>query len=95
MDKLKAIMNTMIERAQGEPCKPIVTDLGHGLRIHLIYQDDALKLYLSRIGVYPSNQEWITVLQSIGYQSSLFAQGKKEGRFYLYGNLPVQEKLAL
>lgn len=86
--KLDDLIPDMLARAAADPGIPKRATLGRGLRIDLMVKDAQIHLQLSRLGVFPSEQEWKTVIKRLGDAAATAGEpGKKtyQGRRYLAG----------
>lgn len=92
--KLDDLMPDMLARAIADPGIPKRATLGRGLRIDLMVKDSQLHLQLSRLGVFPSEQEWNTVIKRLGDAAAAAGEPEKktyQGRRYLAGTWSLAE----
>ena len=84
------LLNLVGSCNQGGLDRLMFIELDRGLRVGLrIFADGSMKLYLSRDNVFPSFQEWATVLHHfpLSIDAKMPGQVEHDDRFYLVGDL--------
>lgn len=91
MSKLDDILRDTITQASEKPNIPAKCRLQRGLVISITATDKAYSLSLARDDVYPSPQEWKTVIQHWAYYTpppNAVQFIDSDGRFALRGKIP-------
>lgn len=97
--KLKHLLSELVFEAELHPNTPQRLNLGNGLKIDIVIvpgDDPRVKLQISRIGVYPSHNEWRIVLRDWPYPvpDGIKAQEfTHAGRCYLKAEWPAPARL--
>jgi hypothetical protein len=101
---LKQIMQNLYENAIKFQGRSSSCTLSRGLRITLKVKDGFVKLYLSRSDVYPSLEEYKTILKSLPSAPMIFPPQRvdsrdispaMERRFYFVAKWPKQEAIPM
>jgi len=94
---LRGTLAGLLERAEQQPGSPQRINLLRGLRVDVLLTVDAVHVQLSRLNVYPSQQEWSTVMRAWPFQVPTVTpkQIKLDGRFYLKASWSNARQTAL
>ncbi len=86
MNGLAGMLAALVERAETESETPQRITLPRRLRVDIKIKRGQLLLQLSRAGVYPSEQEWKSVLAALHYPvNNPFSKMEYGGRCFLRG----------
>ncbi len=85
---LAATLDKLVRDAEDHPAAAQRQTLFRGLRVDVMLKSNQLHVQLSRSNVYPSDQEWRTVLRSLPYAVNGVEPLRMEhgGRFWLRGH---------
>ncbi len=85
--KLANMLLSVLENAEAKPGDPQRRELSSGLRIDFICGfDNTYRIQLSRKGVFPSEHEWVTVINHFPPNSVMIIQPPAPvGRFHYQG----------
>ena len=78
MNTLEQTLERMLDLASETPGKPVATRLRGGLHIRMTARNGILNLELRRDRLYPSDTEWITVLNHMPFACSYHLPERRE-----------------